>query len=321
MLMPPVFIIALGGVIVVVLVILALDLVTRPLRRRKIEARRAHQRTVEERPIPGLAAVASQLGWQGPLSDPTLIPGLPFGGTLPPGLPFAGLRQGDQVKVDADPVSLAGYAGNLARNLHWVRDPDRHVRNLTAMVAPDTSIFFGPAECPGQPPRLLHCYRVNVDGTEFVVGNCYLSLGIGTASGYHGPIPDARYLASAFCAASLRDAIAGFIQVVPRPRTLGSGPPGTKSGFPELDQHYVVLSSLVTTKSRSKLVRRLQFELPEQPDPLGPQLAVFIAQRDDWAFSLDRGLLVCSTFEPLRSGDEAQRLVTDTVRAVGLVGC
>jgi hypothetical protein len=80
------------------------------------------------------------------------------------------------------------------------------------------------------------------------------------------------------------------------------------------------MSTLVTKKSRSKLIRTLQAGIPDQPDPLGPESAAFIAQRNDWAFTLDRGLLVCATLEPLRSGDDARRLVTDAAQAVGLLG-
>jgi hypothetical protein len=316
----PTFIIALGGVIVVVLLILAWDLVTRPRRRRRIEVGRAEQRALDERPISGLATVASQQGWQGPITEPTLTPGLPFGGSLPTESLLAGQIPVDQVTFRAEPVSLAGYAGNLARHVHWVRDPDRHIRNLSSMIAPENMTSLGPTHCEGRPPRLLHCYRATVDDTELIVGNCYLVGSIGTASGYHGPIPDAVHFASAFCAASLPSAILGSVQVVPGRRSFAIGPIGTKSGFPELDEHYVVISTLVPKKSRSKFIRALQAGLPDQPDPLGPELAAFIAQRDDWAFTLDGGLLVCATLEPLRSGDDARRLVTETARAIERVG-
>jgi hypothetical protein len=316
----PTFIIALAGVIALVLLILAWDLVTRPRKRRKIGARRAEQRAVEERPISGLSTVASQQGWQGPITEPTLTPGLPFGGTMPAGNLFAGQLPVDEVTFRAEAVSLAGYAGNLARHVHWVRDPDRHIRNLSSMISPDAGAVLGPTYGEGRPPRLLHCYRATVDGTELIVGNCYLVGSIGTATGYHGPIPEAVHFASAFCAASLPVAILGSVQVVPGTRTFKIGPIGAKSGYPELDEHYVVIGARVPKKSRSKFIRTMQVGLPDQPDPLGPELAAFIAQRDDWAFTLDGGLLVCATLEPLRSGDDARRLVADVERAVGLIG-
>ena len=52
--MPPVFIIILAVVIVLGLLVVTWDVVTRPGRRRKIEADRAAQRAIENQPVPGL---------------------------------------------------------------------------------------------------------------------------------------------------------------------------------------------------------------------------------------------------------------------------
>jgi hypothetical protein len=310
--MPPAFIVILAAVIVAGLLFAAWDTATRPGRRRKIAAGRAAQRAAEDRPVPGLDDVARGEGWRGPLIDPLLTPGLPYGGRVPAEHPLANHPLVGQFTAQARPASLAGFAGNLTMHLHSVLNADKTLRSSTTFQSDGA----GPDYCPGGPPRLVHCYRAQVGGSEFVVGNCYLTLE-GDSDSYRGVAFDLGYIGSAFCAASLPQAILGHVQVVPRERAVIRG--GNESGFPELDEGYRTFAPF-GPGTRSRIARAARAMLPDQADPLGPQLATFIASRGDWAFTIHSGLLVCATLERLRSGEQARQLVADTARATALIG-
>lgn len=310
--MPPTFIVILAAVIVAGLLFAAWDTVTRPARRRKLAAERAARRAAEDRPVPGLDQVALDEGWQGPLADPLLTPGLPYGGKVPAWHPLASHPLLGQFTARAEPASVAGFAGNLTMHLHSVLNANKTLRSSATLPFDDA----GPESCAGGPPRLVHCYRARAGGTELVVGNCYLTLE-GDSDNDRAVVFDLGYIGSAFCAASLPQAILGHVQVVPRERAVIRG--GNKSGFPELDEGYRTFAPF-GPGARSRIARAARARLPDQADPLGPRLAAFIASRGDWAFTIHSGLLVCATLERLRSGEQARQLVADTARAVALIG-
>jgi hypothetical protein len=197
-------------------------------------------------------------------------------------------------------------------HLHSVLNAGKALRSSTTFQ-PDGA---RPDYCPGAPPRLVHCYRAQASGSELVVGNCYLTLEDDSET-RSGLLPDVGYIGSAFCAASLPQAILGHVQVVPRERAAIRG--DAKSGFPELDERYRT-SAPFGTGTRSRIAQAARAMLPDQANPLGPQLAAFIASRSDWAFTIHSGLLVCATFERLSNGEQARQLVADTARAVRLIG-
>jgi hypothetical protein len=64
----------------------------------------------------------------------------------------------------------------------------------------------------------------------------------------------------------------------------------------------------------------LHAAFPVCADPVGPELAAFIASRGDWAFTLHSGMVACVTLQTLRDGDQARQLVADLARAVTLIG-
>ena len=312
--MPPVFIIVLAVVIVLGLLVVVRDMVTRPGRRRKIEADRADQRAIENQPVPGIDQVVLDEGWRGPIADPVLTPGLPNGGMLPAGHPLANHPLAGQFQGRAQPVSLAGYAGNLTLHLHAVLNPDKRIRPVIDFTNPN----LRPDYCP-EVTRLANCYQVQAGGAECVVGNCYLTLSVPSeGSAYGGPMPDRGYIGSAFCAASLPRAVLGYVQVLPRERALIRG--GNTTGFADLDARYQTFAPF-GPGSRSRAARAARALLPPaDADPIGPELAAFIASRGDWAFTMQQGMLICATLEPLRNGEQARQLVADTARAVQLIG-
>jgi hypothetical protein len=313
---PPTFILILAGIIVFSLAVLTVDVVTRPRRRRKIEGDRSAEYAAENAPIPGLAEVIVEEGWRGPLADPVLTPGLPFAGILPANHPLAGGVARDQPLANAQPVSPSPYAANLTVRLHSALSPHKWMKGRFRGM--DTESVSQPDYLPVPRPRLVHCYRADVGGVPVVVGNCYLTLDVGdVGTGYRGPMPDLGYIGSAFCAVSLSTAVAGRVQVVPKEKSLFGV--GLKSGFAELDNRYSTVAQS-PKRSRSKVLQRMQQLLPDEPDPLGPALAAFIAGRNDWAFTVDRGLLVCATLQPLQSGEDARLLVANAVRAARLIG-
>jgi hypothetical protein len=154
---------------------------------------------------------------------------------------------------------------------------------------------------------------------EFVVGNCHVTIESNFDAGtvVRGPLPDEGYIGSAFCAASLPTAMMGRVQIVPRGGT--NSPGGHTRGFPEFDERFLTFGSFDSALG-TRLEKAMRARFPEAPDPLGPELAAFIARRGDWAFTLDGGVFVCVTLDPLRSGQEARRLVEDTAHAVSLIG-
>lgn len=315
--MPPTFILILAGIIVISLVLLAVDLGTRRRRRRRIDTDRAAEYAFEEEPIPGLSQVALVQGWKGPVADPVLAPRIQFGGNSAQVHPLVGLIPAEQLQAKAQPVSVSSYAANLTARLHSALSPDKRIKGRFRYMDGEM-VTSRPDYLPVPRPRLVHCYCADVGDAALVVGNCYLTLDVrDMGTGYGGPIPDIGYIGSAFCAVTLSRAITGRLQIVPDEKSRFGR--GAKSGFAELDDRYNTLAQF-PKGSRSRLLKRIQHLLPDQPDWLGPSLAAFIAGRDGWAFTLDRGLLICATLEPLHSGEDALGLVADTMRAAHLVG-
>ncbi len=51
--------------------------------------------------------------------------------------------------------------------------------------------------------RLVHCYRGQLGGYSFVVGNAYTTISVVQAAAYNGPLPAGEDLEAAFCVLSL----------------------------------------------------------------------------------------------------------------------
>jgi hypothetical protein len=305
--MTPEFILGLGAVIVVGLVIGAWLKLTAGGQRARAEADWARQQAIENVPLAGIHEVALAEGWQGPVTDPRLP-------RPPPELPASFPAQARQHAIQymgRTQDSPVDSVRSLLFRVHAAVDPDRKQWGPA-----DRGLDGGGVSFSADHPRLVNCYRAQVRGAQYLVGNCWCTLReVEDESGF-------GYVGSAFCAAALdRMAFPGF-QVVPRGSTRRSS--GTAAGHPGFDASYQVRTGAqLGAVSRAVMSRApLLAPLAQRPPDilLGPELAAYIATRADWGFSIDLGMLVCVTLEPLQTGEQARRLISDTARAVSLLG-
>jgi hypothetical protein len=175
----------------------------------------------------------------------------------------------------------APVAASLMRRLHAAGDPDARCRLWASHGVPAGDDL---GYLCGM-SRLVNCYRGHLNGVEYLVGNCC----------------DRGYIDSAFCALALGGSDVGEFLVVPRESQRQRGTP---TGYPELDGSFLVRTGTEVGR----------------PDFFGPRFAAFIVTRTDWAFGTHRGMLVCVTLEPLRTGEDARRLIDDTARAASMLG-
>ena len=187
----------------------------------------------------------------------------------------------DQVRAGMDQLAIAPVAASLMRRLHAAGHPDPKCRLWASNGVPAGE---GLGYLCGM-SRLVNCCRGTLDGAEYLVGNCC----------------DRGYIDSAFCAVALGDGKVGEFLVVPRERGRQRGTP---TGYPELDARFLVRTETAVAG----------------PESFGPRFAAFIVTRTDWAFGTHRGMLVCVTLEPLRTGEDARRLIDDTARAASMLG-
>ena len=150
--------------------------------------------------------------------------------------------------------------------------------------------------------RLVHCYRGQLGGYSFVVGNAYTTISVVQAAAYNGPLPAGEDLEAAFCVLSLPTQPT-WIQLVPAIRGPLSGS-RHRSGHPDLDARYTLLTPDLHRGARL----------------ISDQLAAFVASRDGWAFTLYQNTLICVTLAPLGSGDDARQLTLATAQAAALLG-
>lgn len=226
--------------------------------------------------IPGLAAVAAELGWVGPLVDPDLIPVIGYDLYQAPAYP------------EPDPAVMAG---SLLLQLHTALSRDRRILLRAIQVLNRSADEDQPSISRLQPPRLVHCYRGATAGWEIVLGNCYYWL-TGNAIGGASAPPDSVGVGSGFCVLRLTSPYPTPLQVVPRGHSVVRH--SSPSGHPQLDALY--------------LARGLPFPVP------GP-LADLIVSRRDWAFAAERHTLICVTLNQILSGVKARELAYGTARA------
>jgi hypothetical protein len=239
------------------------------------------RRTVDSRTeIPGLAAVAAELGWQGPLVDPDLTPVIGYDLYQPPAYP------------EPDPAIMAG---NLLLQLHCTLSRHRRIAYQAGQISEKSANVTQPSLSQLQPPRLVNCYRGATAGWETVLGNCHYWLTRDTASGGASAPPESVGVGSGFCVLRLTSPYPTPLQVVPR----GNSTSRDSSGHPRLDALY----------STTGL-----------PLPVSGQLADLIADRKDWAFAAERYTFLCMTLNPIRSGAEARKIASSTARAADLLG-
>lgn len=231
--------------------------------------------------IPGLAAVAAELGWQGPLVDPDLTPVIDYELYQPPAYP------------EPDPAVMAG---NLLLQLHSTLSRDHRIRYRAGQILINTQNMSQPSLSRLLLPRLVNCYRGVTAGWETVLGNCHYWLTENAAIGGASAPPGSVGVSSGFCVLRLTSPYPLQFQVGPHAYNMSKY--RIPSGHPRLDAPYLTTGL---------------------PLPVPGQLADLIACRKGWAFATERHTLLCMTLNPILSGAEARELASSTARAADLL--
>lgn len=235
-------------------------------------------------PVPGLAAVAAELAWRGPLTNPDLIPEVDYDLFQPAAYP------------EPDPAIILG---SLMLQLH-AAFPRKGRRGYLVWQAVDSTHPVQPSLSRLQPPMLVQCYRSATADRQLTIGTCRYWLARHDYGGIPRGSPAAASVevSSGFCAVRLSSPCPAPVEVFPC--RSGMSPDAIRTGDPRLDAHYGV-SGL--------------------PLPVPGQLADLIMSRTDWAFGGERHTLACVTLHPLRSGADARDLALSSARVADLLGC
>jgi hypothetical protein len=221
-----------------------------------------------------------------------------------PGLEDKALVNGWTV-TDAPDLSADDAEGCICRvalGIHSVSDNDktRRQRFRQLFLAPSE---LGPTYLQYEASRVVHCYRGQEDGREFLLGNAFFDIQffMGSTAAYGKTVPPPEELSSGFCV--LRVHTTGqWLQLIPAIKGwLSRGKDGL--GHADLDAGYTAYCP--DRQSARGMV--------------GPEMAALVASRDDWGVSINRSVLVCVTRDPLSSGTHAEQLVVATVRIADLL--
>ena len=261
---------ALAITIAVSLLVVLIDRVIRPGRRRRYAAQRAARRAAQDAPIPGLAEAAAAEGWRGPLPA-----------------------------ADTATDETRTCISKLLLGLHGELNPDRGIRSRARLSEPESYDSLTSMYSPMGLARLTQCYGGDLDGRQFTAGNAFAMSDVEIPSGPPAPLGDE--LAGAFCTVAVSNRFSAFRIVPDSRRRLLTG--RKTADHPALDGQYTLSYAAG----------------PLGAGLLNDGLATHIASRGDWAFALYHGVLICATFQPLRSSQDAKTLAAATVKAAALL--
>jgi hypothetical protein len=158
-------IVVLGVAIAVALVIASFDLVTRPARRARIRHEEERRRAVEDEPVPGLARVAADAGWEGPLGE--------------------------------DPIEDSRARRTIARltlgvNQHRAFPQNGNISDQAFPVTAGLDL-----------QRFVHAHTGTAHSRRFMLANAVTVVTPSFESTYDGPIAGAEHLTAAVCQLAL----------------------------------------------------------------------------------------------------------------------